>query len=178
MSESQAVQQFLLERSHDNFNMVVDENFELIKKVVFRLLLNEDDALDVVQETFITAYQKVDQFKGNAKFSTWLCKIAHNNAYSFLRKRKLNCISFNDLLEPVASKLDHPDSKMHREELQLEINNALSTLTPELRATLLLITVDEVPIDEAVEILNCNKATIYWRIHKARKMVKKALGRG
>ncbi len=68
-SEGQAVGKFLEDRSHDSFRAVVDEYFGLVKKVVFRVVLNEEDTLDITQETFVVAYRKVHQFKGDAKFT-------------------------------------------------------------------------------------------------------------
>jgi RNA polymerase sigma-70 factor (ECF subfamily) len=177
MQEDESVNNFLAERSHESFALVMEEYFDLIKKVIFRLVLNHEDAEDLVQITFITAYQKVDQFKGSAKFATWLCRIAHNHAYSFLRKKQMKITPIHEVAEPHSSKLDHPDSDLHRNDMQMQIEEALKSLSPELRATLVLITIDETPIDEAVEILNCNRATLYWRLHRARKLMKEELGK-
>ena len=176
MSESGAVQKFLNNRSHENFGIVVDEFIDLIKKVIFRIVLNQEDTDDLVQDTFISAYQKIDQFKGDAKFATWLCRIAHNHAYSHFRNKKMNFIPIHEVAEASASKTDHPDSNLHRQETHKEIETALASLSPELRSTLVMITIDETPIEEASEILNCNKATLYWRLHKARKLIKEELG--
>jgi len=173
--EHESVNNFLADRSHENFALVVEEYFDLVNKVVFRLVLNHEDAEDLVQITFITAYQKAHQFKGSAKFATWLCRIAHNHAYSFLRKKQMKFAPIHEVAEPHSSKLDHPDSDLHRNDMQIQIEEALRSLPPELRATLVLVTIDETPMDEAVEILNCNKATLYWRLHKARKLLKEEL---
>ena len=177
MSKSDSVKNFLNNRSHENFRYIVDEHVDLIKKVIFRLVLNEEDAEDIVQDTFISAYQNSYQFKGNAKFSTWLCKIAHNHAYSFLRKRKMNFIPLDEVAELTTHKQTHPDSDLHGVDLQKQIEKAMSELPHDLRAAVITITIDETPMNEAVLILGCNKATLYWRVHKARKILKEALSR-
>ena len=82
----------------------------------------------------------------------------------------------HETAEPVSSKHSHPDAVLHREDMHNRIELALSVLSPELRAAIITVTIDETPINEATEILNCNKATLYWRIHKARKLMREALG--
>ena len=176
MSDSENVQNFIDDRSRESFGKVVNEHLDLIRKVIYRLVLNEEDADDLAQETFISAYQKADQFKGDAKFSTWLCKIAHNHAYSHLRKKKIDATPLHEVAELATSKQTHPDAALHRNDMQQQIDNAMAELPHDLRAAIITITIDETPMDEAAFILGCNKATLYWRIHKARELLKKALG--
>ena len=77
--------------------------------------------------------------------------------------------------KPVSSKQTHPDSDLHCSELQRQIDKAIAELPFDLRAAIITVTIDETPMDEAVFILGCNKATLYWRIHKARKLLKEVI---
>jgi RNA polymerase sigma-70 factor, ECF subfamily len=175
--ESEVTLRFLQDASHENFSMVVDEQMEMIRRLTYRVVLNEHDADDITQETFISAYQDIGKFQQKAKFTTWLCRIAHNKAYSYLRTSKNRFDNHSDLeIEAVASKNNNPDNRMETIEEHEKIHKALAGLPEHLRSAILLITIDEIPIEEAVYILNCKKATLYWRLHKARKMLKVALG--
>ena len=69
------------------YSRLMDENIDMVRRVVYRIVLNEHDTDDVVQEAFVKAFQKMKSFKGVAKFSSWLCRIAYNEAYMFLRKK-------------------------------------------------------------------------------------------
>jgi len=80
----QAVQQH---ECHEAFSRVMDEHIDQVRRVVYRIVLNAYDTDDIVQETFIKAFHKIDSFKGAAKFSSWLCRIAYNEAYLSLRKK-------------------------------------------------------------------------------------------
>ena len=176
--ETEETLSFLRNPDHENYSMVVDEYLGLIRKVAYRIVMNEHDADDIAQETLISAYQNIDKFKRNAKFKTWLCKIAHNKAYSFLRTKRSPVNNTMELkFEPTSSSIHQPDSKMKTNEAHEKIHTAIANLPEHLRSAIVLITIDETPIDDAVYILKCNKATIYWRLHKARKMLKEALSR-
>ena len=175
-NENEETLRFLQNPSHDNFSMVVDEYMPMIRKLTYSLVLNEHDADDITQETFISAYQNIEKFQRKAKFKTWICRIAHNKTYTFLRKKNGDLTDFADV-EHISSgsKNLHPDNRMKSIEAHDQIHKAISDLPEHLRSTIVLITIDDTPIDEAVYILKCNKATIYWRLHKARKMLKKAI---
>lgn len=174
--ESQETLRFLQNPSHENFSMVVDEHIEMVRKITYRLVMNEHDADDITQETFISAYQNIGKFQRKAKFKTWLCKIAHNKAYTFLRNKDNNIADIIEI-DNLASGSNslHPEHMMKSLEAHDKIHNAIAELPEHLRSVILLISIDETPIDEAVYILECNKATIYWRLHKARKILKEKL---
>lgn len=176
MTESVVTAEFLEKRTPETFAGVVDEYSDMLRKLIFRVVLNEHDADDVVQETLIEAYRKVDSFKGKAKFSTWLCRIAFNKAYSVLRNRKKT--SDFELLDnhmSMASPKNNPSSEMRTSEAHRDIGNAIQKLPDSLRTAITLIVIEERDIDEVAYIMACPKATIYWRVHKARKLLKKEL---
>jgi len=179
VEEHEGTLRFLQNPSHDNYALVVDEYLPMLRKFIYRIVLNEHDADDIAQETFISAFQNIRNFKCNAKFKTWICKIAHNKACSFLKTKNRYSTNATELkFEPVSSKHQHPDNRMKTVEAHEQIHAAITELPESLRSTIILITIDETPIDEAVYILKCNKATIYWRLHKARKILKKKLAIG
>ena len=174
--ESPAITRFLDDASHENFASVMDEHMGVVRGLALRIVLNEHDADDVAQETFISAYRNIDGFRKNAKFATWLCRIAVNKSYSLLRSKKHPLKNTSEMvLEPTAPSEFNPHRGIESSEALVEIHKAIAELPEHLRTTLILVTIDETPIDEAVYILECNKATLYWRLHKARKLLAKTL---
>ncbi len=128
--------------------------------------MNEHDADDIVQETFIIAFQKMNQFKQNSKFSTWLCRIAYNKSCEHIRKNKKRGIEVScDFIPDESIDCDLISSR----EQYNDITNAISKLSEKLRAVIIMTTVEEKSIDEVAYILGCPKATVYWRLHQARK---------
>src|ERR1700683_1937501 len=77
-------------RSGDNeaFRLLVEQNARAIFRLAYRMTGNEEDAEDVVQETFMRAYRQIDRYEARSSFSTWLYRIASNCSLDLIRKRK------------------------------------------------------------------------------------------
>lgn len=170
MPNQDIVARFIRERSPEAFAGVVDAHAEPLRRTIFKITLNAHDADDVVQEAFITAYNKIESFKGTAKFSTWLCRVAINIAYS--RQRKLRPETSWAPEHDALREASPPDAAMSGEEKHRDISAAIAGLPDKLRAALTLVVVEEMDMDEAAYALGCPKATVYWRVHKARKILK------
>lgn len=177
--ESKSVEIFLKDQNPANFSPVVDENIGMLRRFVYRIILNEHDTDDIVQNTFIAAYDRIGSFKGKSKLSTWLCRIAYNNSLSFLRERKrygiYNDLENSDEIGNQKSK-ETADGHIHNSEQMNIIMKAVASLPEHLRAAITLTAVEEKEMEEAAYILGCPKATLYWRLHKARKILGKKLG--
>ena len=178
MQESQAVETFLKEKTPEAFSPVMDEHIGMLRNFVYRIILNEHDTDDIVQESFITAYNKADSFKGKSKFSTWLCRIACNRSLTVIRDGRNTIVTdVGDCQEIMDLRtFNTPDKPMINNETQSRVMTAVSALPERLRAAITLVAIDEKEPSEAAYILGCNKATLYWRIHKAKKILKKELG--
>ncbi|MFA6566626.1 MAG: RNA polymerase sigma factor [Victivallales bacterium] len=178
MQESQSVEKFLKEKTTETFSPVINEHIGMLRNFVYRIVLNEHDADDIVQEAFITAYNKAGSFKGKSKFSTWLCRIACNRSLTMMRAGRKTIVTDGEDCPEMrdASTSNTPDKPMISNETQSRVMTAVSMLPEHLRAAITLIAIDEKEPDEAAYILGCNKATLYWRIHKARKILGKELG--
>ena len=177
VGESCAVREFLREPISERFSPVVEEHIGMVRKLAYRILLNEHDADDVTQETFISAFHGIGSFRGGSRFRTWLLRIAHNKCCSLLRSRRRRSHESLDMpgICLRGPKSLHPDSRMNSGEAHDRIHRAISSLPVPLRAALVLISIDGTPIEDAVYILKCNRATVYWRLHKARRLVRRAL---
>src|SRR5215467_14254499 len=119
---------------------------ELVRRYegkIFRLAQhitqNREDAEDVLQETFLKAYEHLDQFQGQSKFYTWIVRIAVNQALMKLRKRKSDrSVSLDDTIDTgednitreIAAWDENPEQRYSREELQGILTSAIDGLTP------------------------------------------------
>ncbi len=139
----------------------------------YRLVGNADDALDVVQDAFLNAYQSLHQFKGDARFFTWLYRIAVNSAISLRRKQR--AVLAADLpggraaTEPLDESADsRPGASLERAEDERKLQEALDRLTPEHKAVLVLKEIDGQKYEAIADILGVPIGTVRSRLHRAR----------
>lgn len=156
---------------------------ELVRRHTGRVLallrqmgLGAADADDVAQEVFLRAFRGLDGFDGRSRFSTWLCRIALNAAKTFLGRRTRDARRERQAESP-GDRLVASDDAILCRELDAEIAAALDDLSPPLRAALVLTVLQGVGIAEAAKIEGCSMATVYWRVHQARKVLKVRLRR-
>jgi len=141
---------------------------------VYRLLDNADDANDVVQEAFISAYQSLESFKGDAQFFTWLYRIAMNAAISLKRKRRvalsIETGSKGDLsIDPIdETAFNQPGDLIERQEQEAQLLEALNKLSPEHKAVLILKDIEGQKYEIIAEVLQVPIGTIRSRLHRAR----------
>jgi RNA polymerase sigma-70 factor (ECF subfamily) len=141
---------------------------------IFRVLDNAEDAYDVVQDSFLNAYQSLNSFKGDSEFFTWLYRIAFNTAISL--KRKKRAILRLDWdgdggsgIEPADESAFHdPGARLERSEEEANLQGALNRLSPEHRAVLVLKDLDGRKYEDIAEILAVPVGTIRSRLHRAR----------
>lgn len=124
------------------FRLLVDRHARAIFRLAFRMLGNESDADDIVQETFLRAYRQIDRFESRASFGTWLYRIAVNCSVDLLRQRprRPDERELGDGEEPVADSGTDPSPErlMFSAEVQARVNSALQDLSPAERAAFLL----------------------------------------
>ena len=136
---------------------------------------SHDEAEDVVQESFVQAYIKLDTFQGNSKFFTWLYRIAFNNALS-RQRRKRNDLSIEQSREITGSdpqdNIDPPEEPLLRQERVAMVHEALSMLTEEHRSILVLREMESMSYEDIAEILSINIGTVRSRLSRARNQLK------
>lgn len=142
---------------------------------VYRLVGHAEDARDVVQEAFISAFSALAQFHGQAQFSTWLYRIAVNAAISQKRRTRsamqLRLGRGADLaaVDPPDDSFDHrPGAAMERQEDVDRLQRALGQLGAEFRTVLVLREIDGRKYEEIAEMLDVPIGTVRSRIHRAR----------
>src|SRR5262245_57660005 len=158
---------------------------------VFRLacrLTSETDAPDVVQDTFLQVYRHVSAFRGDARFSTWLYRIATNAALMHRRARaRRPALSLEELLPrfdadgrledtPEALRIaSRADELLDRRALAERTQAAIDGLPNLYREAFVLRDLEELPTDEVAQVLGIEPATVRQRVHRARLMVREYL---
>ncbi|MCC6418414.1 MAG: sigma-70 family RNA polymerase sigma factor [Gemmataceae bacterium] len=166
----------------DAFGVLVARYQDRLYNTVYRLLDNAEDAQDVVQEAFLSAYQSLDTFKGDSQFYTWLYRIAFNTAISLKRKQRvvlsLHTARDNGGVEPLdASEFNQPDHALEKQEEERRVLRALNRLSPEHRAVLIMKDMDGQKYEAIADILRVPIGTIRSRLHRARLELRELLER-
>ena len=161
------------------FRAVVEENSRKMFRLAYRMTGNEQDAEDVVQETFLRAYGKLGQYQSRAHMASWLHRIAANYAIDLLRRRKRWRSSDLDSHEehsPLKSVAPDPDRELHGVEVQRRVSAELEKLTPKERIAFTLRHHEGLSIKEIAEItgsgISATKNHIFRAVHKMRKALK------
>ena len=163
------------------FGQLVQRYQDRLYHTVYRLVDHTEDARDVVQDAFLNAYQSLDSFKGDSQFFTWLYRIAVNTAIS-LRRKQRSTISIEahrggeGEIEPLdQSELTQPGHALERAEQVCRIQDALSRLSAEHRAVLVLKDMEGQKYETMAEILQVPIGTIRSRLHRARGELREIL---
>lgn len=172
----------------DAFRTLVERYQRKVAALALGMLRNPEDALDVVQDTFAKAYQSLDRFKGDAAFYTWVYRIAVNLCIDVQRREaKMPQVGLElregedgaeqDLPAAVAHGADPEDPfrRARDAEIARGIQQAVSELTPEHRAVILLREVEGLSYEEISRVLDCPKGTVMSRLHYARKQLQERL---
>jgi len=165
---------------------------ELVKRYEHKLLRvaqglthNHEDAQDVVQEALLKAFQKLDQFQGSAKFSTWLFRINVNQSQMKIRKRVgASMLIFESLrtqgpvpIRETADRALNPEELCQASELRQILRRASTILKPRLKAVFVLRDIEGFSIDQTAEILQLNQSAVKSRLRRARIQLRDQLTR-
>lgn len=147
---------------------------------------NREDAEDVLQETFLKAYEHLDQFQGNSKFYTWIVRIAVNQALMKLRRRKNDkSISLDEqidtgedtIVREIAAWDEDPEEKFSREELGTVLDSAIQSLDAPYRSVFVLRDIEELSTEETAEALGLSVPAVKSRLLRARLQLREKLTR-
>lgn len=156
----------------DAFGELVKRHKDYVYNLAYRLTNNPSDAEDLSQEIFIRLMDKIESFKGDAKFSTWLYRLATNQCLDWLRRRKPQEKSIDDV--ELKSDEDIPALIETKEQLD-DIKEALAILPNDFRIVVVLRDVEGLSYDEISEHLNISIGTVKSRISRGRSQLIKIL---
>ena len=155
--------------------------------LALRLTGNRQDAEEVLQDLFLTVFQKIETFRGEAKLSSWIYRITTNAALMKLRKRpKVKSIPLAEELgpemteegviaAPVRDWTRLPPEELEQKELVRQIEQALNQLPPDYRSVFVLRDIEGLSAEEACEVLDLSVAALKSRLHRARLFMRKQL---
>ena len=158
------------------FDLLVLKYQSRLLSLVNRLISNQSDALDILQDTFVKAYRSLHTFRGESAFYTWLYRIAVNTAKNHLasKLKESKDVSVDDEATGELSVLQDfsaPDEEAGAEELQRAILHAIEQLPDDLKQALTLRELEGMSYDEIALAMNCPIGTVRSRIFRARDHV-------
>jgi RNA polymerase sigma-70 factor (ECF subfamily) len=167
------------------FGELISRYSEKAHHLALRITRNEEDAEEVLQDVFTNVYRKIDSFKGDSAFSSWLYRITANTSFMKLRKRKqhaavsLEEISVSVKENWVANRTDSCDIDYlsTRHELRAQLETAIGGLPEEYRTIFVLRDVDGISNEEVAKLLSVTVPAVKSRLHRARLMLRKSLQR-
>jgi RNA polymerase sigma-70 factor (ECF subfamily) len=153
----------------EGFNILVSRWEKRVFNYLLRLLGSPDDALDLSQDVFLKAYQNIRKLDDPARFGPWVFRIAHNEAYSFFRKRRPEtALEDTNVIERRAAPGFAPD-------LSLAVTAALDRLHPDQREAVVLKVYQGFKFEEMAEILGSPVSTVKSRLYTALELLKNEL---
>ena len=166
------------------FAELVDRNSTNIYRLGLKMTGNPQDAEDVLQETFIKAFNHIENFEGRSKVSTWLYRIAANESLMLLRKRKdavtsidqgINTDDGDVLPKQIIDWCCLPEKELLRDEVRDHISAAVGTLSEKNRAAFLLRDVEGLSTRETAEVLAISESAVKVRLMRARMQLREDL---
>jgi RNA polymerase sigma-70 factor, ECF subfamily len=161
----------------DSFEELVNRHRDKTYARAFGLLRNEDEALDLSQEAWVKAWQRLGQFHGDSSFVTWITRIVINLCLDYLRKQKRQKTESIEAMDHEAGGVErhlpvimpNPTAQLEQEELRQKINRAMDQLSHEHRTVLVLHEYEDMEYKEIAKAMGCSIGTVMSRLFYARK---------
>lgn len=161
-----------------SFEKLVLDTQTKVYNLAMRIVGNEEDAFDMSQEAYIKAFNSINNFRGDSRFSVWMYRLTTNVCLDFLRSRNRKAhssLTYFDDEEGDGKELEIPDERFspetvaEKKELQEAVARGLQMLPADYRAILLLREIDGLSYEEIAEALELEAGTVKSRIFRARK---------
>ena len=160
--------------SHDAFRVLVERYMKQAYNVAYGFVNDHDDANDIVQESFVRAYQSIGSFRGEAQFSTWLYRIVTNVSLN-RTKQKTKKMAREETHPEVLLELGHYPLPAEDSDLAMHIERAVHQLPTLQRAVVILRHINGLSTREVSSILKCSEGTIKTHLYRGLKKMKKKL---
>ncbi len=155
------------------FSCLVDRHKDMVFTIALKIARNREDAEEIAQDVFVKAYQKLGSFRKDSRFSTWLYRIAYNEAITGVRKRK---VITEELHDEIAESL--PEHEIENEimgldpsEQQMVLGKILDMLPPEDQLLVTLFYMHDQPVSEISEVTGLSGSNVKVRLHRIRKRI-------
>lgn len=180
----------LVQKSRTGDDQAFSELVRRYERKIFRLAKHitqsDEDAEDVLQETFLKAYEHLGEFQGASKFYTWIVRIAVNESLMKLRKRKSDrTVSLDESIDTgeetvvreIAVWEDNPEQRYSQDELREILEKAVDSLRPAFRTVFVLRDVEELSTEETAAVLDLSVPAVKSRLLRARLQLREKLTR-
>jgi len=166
------------------YAQLVEEHAGRVYRLALRMLGNESDAEDVLQETFLSAFKSIDHFEARSSLSTWLYRIATNAALMRLRRKEPEQISVDEPIEQDDGDLVPrqffdfcclPEEDLLRDEARDEMKRAVDELPMTLRSVFILRDIEGLSTEETADMLNLSESAVKSRLMRARLKLRERL---
>ena len=163
--------------STPDFDQIVERHASFVYNVAFRMMGNPQDAEDVAQEAFISAFRAYERFRGESKVTTWLYRITVNAALMRLRKEKkartLTQTGLDEVVIPDWS--DAPFRAARDSELGDRLRDGIEMLPDDFKVAVVLRDMEELSNAEAAEVIGISVPALKSRLHRGRTLLRKHL---
>ncbi|MGF1671930.1 MAG: RNA polymerase sigma factor [Balneolaceae bacterium] len=170
----------ILNGNRELYRVLVDRYSPMVFYVVRTYEQNEDEVKELGQEIFVKAYERLNKFRGNSKFSTWLYSLASNHCRDYVKNIRRSNIRFSETedgyMENIMTEENTPDKKMEALEWSSRLNKALDKISVEYSEPLLLKYRDGLSYESISEQLDVSVSALKVRVHRARKELQSILG--
>jgi len=153
------------------YAFLVNKYKSMAYSLALKLVKNREDAEEIAQDAFIKAYQSLNQFRGSARFSTWLYRIVYNSAISRLRKSSAELVNIEDsgFVQNEPSEVNDAYHRLKEQERKRFLDIALEKLDPDENFLVTLYYYDEKDLDEIARITGMTKNNAKVKIFRARQ---------
>lgn len=159
-----------------------------VYNIVYRMLGNEEDAKDALQDTFIRAYRFIKKFKGKSSFYTWLYRIATNVCLTRLKTRKTKepsagvsldepILDESEIQREIPDYKESPEHLFHRQQIQQALQDAINELPSDYRSVVILRDLQGLSNKEVSKALNLSIAAVKSRLHRGRVFLRNRLSK-
>ena len=168
----------------EEFSRLVNTYSSKIYRLAIKMLTHQQDAEDVLQETFLKAYRGLKSFDGRSKLSTWLFRIATNEALMILRRKQPEFVSIDDSIETEEGEQEPvqiidwcclPENEFLSEETKKLLDVAVQTLPESLKVVFLLRDINDLSTHETAEVLGLSETAVKTRLSRARLRLREEL---
>ena len=156
----------ILDGHAEDFGYFLERYSQETFAIVVRLVPQQEDAEELVQDAFVRAFNRLETFEGRSAFSTWICRIAYTTAVSWLRKRRMKYLSIDDQPQLTDTEVDEALDDESRIE---ELRRAITLLKPDEQTLITLYYYDNRPLNDIAYILDVEPNVLATRLHRIRR---------
>jgi RNA polymerase sigma factor (sigma-70 family) len=165
------------------YQVLFDEYKQSIFHIIVKIVHNNEEAQDLVQETFIKAFGSLKSYNPSYRFTTWLYKIAANSSIDYIRKKKIQTFSLDQPLETRNGRVEvevpdmtyHPEKDLTDKRKRMSIADAIGSLPEKYKQVIVMRHQEDKSYEQIAQILHVPVGTIKARIFRARELLKKKL---